>query len=94
LIKFGHEGEGTVYQRQIWSFGMLDRNTKEARVIVIRNNRTAARLIPIIQQNVFTSEERKTRIYSDHFASYNHLAYHNYKHIRINYSEAYAIDPK
>ena len=40
----------TVY----WMFGIVDRNSKEARVFTVLNNRTKEELLPLINENVST----------------------------------------
>ena len=66
-----------------WMFGLVHRETKEARVYCVLNDRSKNNLIPIIKRNVITNynededypdlnEENstKTRIYSDCWSTY------------------------
>ena len=64
-----------------WMFGVIDRNTKEARARCVLNNRTKKNLLTLVEKYVNTidiNEEGddiedfslKTRVYSDCFRSY------------------------
>ena len=64
-----------------WMFGVIDRNTKEARVRCVLNNRTKENLLPLIEKYVNTNDiyeednvsedlSIKTRVFSDCFSSY------------------------
>lgn len=81
-----------------WMFSMISRETKEARIFCVLNNRTKNNLLPIIQNNVVTAIDEdenmplelsvKTRIYSDCYSSYQ---VEDFKHLgyvlkRINHS--------
>lgn len=66
-------GAGDIYERQIWVLGIYDRATREIRAWTVGGDRTADRLLPIIQNTVFTEAEAPTRIYTDGFASYRGL---------------------
>ena len=39
----------------LWMFGMIERADKEARVFCAMNNRTKENLLPIIKENIYTS---------------------------------------
>ena len=43
----------------LWMFGMIDRADKEARVFCVMNNRTKENLLPIIKENIYTSNENE-----------------------------------
>ena len=61
-------------------FGIIERNTKEARIFCVLNDRTKNNLLPIVQNNVNTVKEEdddllddesvKTRKYSECYSSY------------------------
>ena len=63
-----------------WKFGMISRETKEASVYCVLNDRTKNNLLAIIKKNIITYDEEdedlseinsiKTRIYSDSYSSY------------------------
>jgi len=75
-----------VFERQIWGLGIYDRATEDAQIYIVGNDRSAEKLIPIIQEHVFTTENRRTRVYTDLWRSYNRLQELNYEHIRVNHS--------
>jgi len=50
-------------------FGLLDKGTVEARIVVVRK-RDAATLLPIIASNVATGPAVKTKILSDGWHAY------------------------
>lgn len=82
----GHFGAGTIFERQVWGLGIYDRATDDAQIYIVGNNRSADRLLPIIQAHVYTNEERPTQVYTDLWAAYNRLAELGYYHIRVNHS--------
>ena len=41
----------------LWMFGMIDRADKEARIFCVMDNRTKENLLPIIKENIYTSNE-------------------------------------
>ena len=63
-----------------WMFGMIERQSKEARIFCVLGNKTKEKLLPYIKNNIITEEYEevnmpenlslKTRIFSDCFASY------------------------
>ena len=80
-----------------WMFGLIQRNTKEARIYCVLNDRTKNNLHSLVKKNVATdnfdndlSEEEscKTWIYSDCFASYQIDDFRNMGYIlkRVNHS--------
>lgn len=70
-----------------WMFALVDRTNQKIRIFYFGEDRTKAKLMPIIKQNVYTSVNRilnncdsilidsATRIYSDCFATYQILDY-------------------
>ena len=81
-----------------WIFGMISRETKDARIFCVMNNRTTNNLLPIVKNNVLASlnEEEsvpqensvKTRIYSDCYSAYQIDDFKNLGYIlkRVNHS--------
>ena len=83
-------------------FGLIDRNTKEARIRCVLKDRTKQKLLPIVKQYVYTfdvededgdinmdeDESIQTRIFSDCFRSYQPNDFKNlgYNFKRVNYS--------
>jgi hypothetical protein len=69
-----------------WMFGIIDRFDKECRIFCVKDNRTKETLLPLVKDNVWTTDDIKindynsdqeihescfsTRIYSDCFSSY------------------------
>eukprot|EP01022_Parablepharisma_sp_SALTPOND_P023439 TRINITY_DN49556_c0_g1_i7.p1 TRINITY_DN49556_c0_g1~~TRINITY_DN49556_c0_g1_i7.p1 ORF type:complete len:303 (+),score=-2.61 TRINITY_DN49556_c0_g1_i7:440-1348(+) len=81
---FGHHGEGRAIERQVWAFGLYDRGTTEVRVFVVKK-RDAAIILPIIKENVQTTSDNQTRIYTDGWAVYKALNGMGYAHRIINH---------
>ena len=83
-----------------WLFGLVDRGNYDIRIFYVSNDRTKESLMPYIQHNVYTSQNRvynnadfenedlATRIYSDSFSSYQIRDFNEkgYKLHRINHS--------
>ena len=83
-------------------FGLIDRNTKEARIRYVLKDRTKQKLLPIVKQYVYTfdvededgdinmdeDESIQTRIFSDCFRSYQPNDFKNLGYIskRVNHN--------
>ena len=80
--KFGHRkySRGRLLSGQ-WVFGGIDRETKDTFMIPV-HDRTAATLIPIIQQYILPG----TTIHSDEWASYNLIPPSTFQHLTVNHS--------
>jgi len=73
----GTEGQTVV-------MGLLDRNTKQARVKVSQNNRAFH-----VRTNVIEHVEKGSKVYSDALRSYRNLPVDGYVHQFIDHTEAY-----
>ena len=84
-----------------WMFGIIDRQTKEARIRCVLNNRTKNRLLPIIKKYVYATpylyEDNddneanfsiQTRVFSDCFRTYERNDFKNMGFIlkKVNHS--------
>ena len=82
-----------------WMFGIIDRNTKEARVRCVLDNRTKENLLPLIEKYVYTNDlneddndsedvSLKTRVFSDCFRAYRVSEFNELGYIlkRVNHS--------
>jgi len=83
-----------------WMFGFFDRANRDIRIFYVGEDRTKAKLMPIIKQNIYTSVNRilnncddnlidpATRIYSDCFASYQIIDFNKLGYIlnKVNHS--------
>lgn len=85
------------YEDAYWMFGMICRETKEARIFYVLNNRIKNNLLPIIKNNIITHIEEdsitincsvKSHIYSDCYSSYQIDDFRNLGYVlkRVNYS--------
>lgn len=85
-----------------WIFGMISRETKDARIFCILNNRTTNNLLPIIKNNVITTRDEeenmpqefsvKTHIYLDCYASYQPNDFKNLGYILKSVNHSGGLD--
>ena len=88
--KWGHKrkyNRGRMADHSQWVFGLIERGTGKVCLITV-NRRTAAELLPVVQQVVLPG----TTIMSDQWAAYNSLSDMGYHHHTVNHSENF-IDP-
>ena len=78
-----------------WMFGLIDRQTKDARIRCVLNNRTKERLLPLVKEyiNTYVDDEEeqysiRTRVFSDSFSSYQINDFDNLDFIlkKVNHS--------
>ena len=74
-------------------FGLIDHVDKQELIFCVMNNRTRNNLLKFVKKNVYTldpheDDDIKTRIYSDHFASYQERDYYYDSYIlsKVNHS--------
>ena len=79
---------GRISRTNDWIFGLIQRDTGRSLALFIVNNRSAAELLPRIQNIVLPG----TTIISDQWAAYNSLNTLGYMHLTVNHSENF-IDP-
>ena len=78
---------GRISKTNDWIFGLIQRDTGKVALFIV-NNRSAAELIPHIQNIVLPG----TTIISDQWAAYNSLNTLGYVHLTVNHSENF-VDP-
>lgn len=69
--------------------GLYDRGTGSSRFYVVGNDRTANKLLPIIQATVDSDDMHPTRIMTDGWRAYEELKFMDYHHIVVNHSEGF-----
>ncbi|KAL4464325.1 hypothetical protein ABPG72_017111 [Tetrahymena utriculariae] len=76
-------------QSQCWAIGIYDRGTKRHIIKAVGKNRDEAIIRDLVIRYVANDPLYPTRVYTDHFRSYNFLANEGYEHIKINHSKGY-----
>jgi transposase-like protein len=79
-----HRGRSRTNMKS-WVLGLKERGTNRCRFFVVGNDRSEAKLLPLILQSV----KRGTIIYTDHWGAYNNLSEHGYIHLKVNHSVEY-----
>ena len=92
LISRRKNNVGRVPDEPKWVFGAVCRDTRRGFLQIVDNDRSAARLLPLIQEHIAPG----SIIHSDGWAAYNGIAnlpvQPPYQHLMVNHSENF-VDP-
>ena len=83
--------ERNIFQNQVWLFGIYDRSEEFFKAFIIRGDRNASNLIPMVLNNVSTKSERKTIIFTDGNPAYNRLSNFNFVHEVIIHERGFGL---
>lgn len=89
-LAFHSPGDGRRTERQVWVLGIFDWASDEVRTFQV-HNRTASILIPIIIENIATTPQNPTRIYTDGWAAYNRLNDEGFDHHVVPHNDGFGI---